>query len=86
MVGEQYFKHGEGEGNGNSLVDDDIETLPYEVLKTYEVYDSWFKRTHFVSSELFRHSSRDTILQLSLSAIRPRTSTLSPTPSLVSRT
>ena len=43
MLGEQFFKHGEGEGNGNSLVDDDIETLPYEVLKTYEVYGSWFK-------------------------------------------
>ena len=40
MLGEVFFKHGEGEGNGNSLVEDDIETLPYEVLKTYEVYDS----------------------------------------------
>ena len=39
MLGELFFKQGEGEKKENdlSLVDEDIETLPYEVLKTYEV-------------------------------------------------
>ena len=48
MLGEEYFKHAEGEGKGNPLVDDDIETLPYKVLKTYEVFNSWFKQGQFV--------------------------------------
>ena len=39
MLGELFFKQGEGERKENdlSLVDEDIENLPYEVLKTYEV-------------------------------------------------
>ena len=39
MLGELFFKQGEAERKENdlSLVDEDIETLPYEVLKTYEV-------------------------------------------------
>ena len=39
MLGQLFFKQGEDEGKENdlSLVDEDIETLPYEVLKTYEV-------------------------------------------------
>ena len=39
MLGELFFKQGESERKENdlSLVDEDIETLPYEVLKTYEV-------------------------------------------------
>ena len=40
MLGEVFFKQGAGEGqwNGESLGDDEIETLPYKVLKMYEVY------------------------------------------------
>ena len=39
MLGQLFFKHGEDESKENYLspVDEDIETLPYEVLKTYEV-------------------------------------------------
>jgi len=41
MLGQLFFKQGEDEGKENdlSLVDEDIETLPYEVLKTYETFE-----------------------------------------------
>ena len=38
MLGEEFFKHGQGEKRDN---DDNIETLPYEVLKTYEVREGF---------------------------------------------
>ena len=39
MLGQLFFKQGEDESKENYLspVDEVIETLPYEVLKTYEV-------------------------------------------------
>jgi len=36
MLGEEFFKHGQGEKRDN---DDNIETLPFEVLKTYETFE-----------------------------------------------
>merc|ERR1712029_915249 len=41
MLGELFFKQGGGREKENdlSLVDEDIENLPYEVLKTYETFE-----------------------------------------------
>ena len=44
MLGEEFFKHGQGEKRDN---DDNIETLPYEVLKTYEVREGFNKSREF---------------------------------------
>lgn len=48
MLGEEFFKHGQGEKRDN---DDNIETLPYEVLKTYEVREGLKKVGNFPSPQ-----------------------------------